>query len=149
MNYWLMKSEGKSYSIDHLKRDKVTAWEGVRNFAARNFMMKMRVGDLILFYHSHAKPNGVYGLAKVAKKAHADETQFEKRGRHFEPRATRDKPVWFCVDVGFKEKFKDPMSLDEIKLDPKLEGMAVRTRPRLSVQPVSEKHFRYIHNGLR
>jgi predicted RNA-binding protein with PUA-like domain len=148
MHYWLIKSEGESYPIDHLKRDKVVAWEGVRNYQARNFMMQMAKGDRCLFYHSSSKPNGVYGIAKVAKKAHADATQFNKKDSHFEPRATQAKPVWWCVDVAFVKKFKEPVSLDLLKFDPKLEGMMVRRRARLSVQPVSEAHFRYITEML-
>jgi predicted RNA-binding protein with PUA-like domain len=148
MNYWLLKSEGTSYSIDDLKRDKVTAWTGIRNYQARNFMMQMEKGDLILFYHSQSDPNGVYGIAKVAAKAHLDETQFDKKNYHFEPRATKEKPVWYCPDIMFVEKLENPVSLTEIKLDPELEGMMLRRRARLSVQPVSEKHFRYIREML-
>jgi predicted RNA-binding protein with PUA-like domain len=78
MKYWLVKSEGATYSIDDLKRDKVTPWEGVRNYAARNFMMQMEKGDLVFFYHSNAKPHGIYGMAKVASKPHPDESKFKK-----------------------------------------------------------------------
>jgi len=143
MNYWLIKSEAATYSIDHLKREKVTPWSGVRNYAARNFMMKMKKGDLMLFYHSNANA-GIYGIAKAASDPHPDESQFDKKKYHFEPRATREKPVWYCVDVAFVEKFKEPMLRDEIKLDPTLAGMVVLTHPRLSVQPVSEKQFYHV-----
>jgi predicted RNA-binding protein with PUA-like domain len=142
MNYWLIKSEPETYSIDQLKKDKVVAWEGVRNYAARNWMMKMEKGDLILYYHSGAD-KGVYGIAKVAKIAHPDMSQFTK-GHSFEPKATKEKPMWYCVDVSFVEKLKNPVSLDMIKFEPKFEGMMLRTHGRLSVQPVSEKHFKYI-----
>ncbi len=148
MNYWLIKSEADCYSIDQFQKDKKTAWTGVRNYQARNFMQKMAVGDGILFYHSNGTkehPTGVYGTANVVKLAHPDETQFEKGGEYFEPRATLEKPVWYCVDVGFVERFKNPVSLTEIKLDPKLTGiMVAQTGSRLSVQPVSEKHFVHI-----
>jgi predicted RNA-binding protein with PUA-like domain len=147
MNYWLIKSEPETYSIDQLMKDKVVPWEGVRNFAARNWMLKMKKGDLILFYHSSSKTKGVYGVAKVAKAAHPDITQFG-RGHYFEKRATKEKPIWHCPDIAFVEKFKSPISLDAIKFDPKLEGMMLRTHGRLSVQPVSEKHFNYIRKGL-
>jgi predicted RNA-binding protein with PUA-like domain len=148
MNYWLIKSEADCYSIDDLKKDKKTAWTGVRNYQARNFMQSMAVGDGVLFYHSNGNkehPTGVYGTAKVVKLAHPDETQFEKGGEYFELRATHEKPVWQCVDVGFVAKFKNPISLTEIKLDPKLAGIVVaQTGSRLSVQSVSEKHYAYI-----
>jgi predicted RNA-binding protein with PUA-like domain len=143
-NYWLIKSEGDCYSIDDLKRDKKTTWEGVRNYQARNFMQAMKSGDGILFYHSSSKPTGVYGLAKVSGAPHADESQFRK-GEYYDPKATREKPIWYCVDVAFVKKFKEPISLDAIKFDPTFEGMMVRQQgSRLSVQPVSEKHFKEI-----
>ncbi len=146
MKHWLIKSEGDCYSIDHLKKDKRTAWEGIRNYQARNFMMRdMQIGDLLLFYHSISVPTGVYGVARVVSKAHPDASQFDKKDMHFDPKATPAKPIWFCVDVAFVEKFKQPVSLETIKKDPKLDGMVVRAKgSRLSVQPVSAKHFEYI-----
>jgi predicted RNA-binding protein with PUA-like domain len=145
MNYWLMKSEPSAYSIDDLKKKKVDAWGGVRNYQARNFMMAMKMGDGVLFYHSSAKPNGVYGLAKVAKLAHPDQSQFDTKDSHFDQKATKEKPIWQCVDVQFVKKFKAPISLEQIKRDKKLAGMRVReVGSRLSVQPVSKEHFEYI-----
>jgi predicted RNA-binding protein with PUA-like domain len=146
MHYWLIKSEGDCYPIDALKKDKRTAWTEVRNYQARNFMIRdMQIGDLILFYHSSAEPTGVYGLAKVAREAHPDETQFDKKSEYYDPKSTRTKPIWECVDVAFVEKFQKPVSLEEIKKDKALEGMVVRARgSRLSIQPVSPEHFRHI-----
>ena len=146
MNYWLMKTEGACYSIDDLKRDKRTPWEGVRNYMARNFMMRdMSVGDLVLFYHSSSNPTGVFGIAKVVKKAHPDESQFDKKDEHYDGKATREKSIWHCVDVAFVEKFAEPVSLRAMKLDPKLSGMVVLQKgSRLSIQPVSEKHFHHV-----
>jgi predicted RNA-binding protein with PUA-like domain len=155
MNYWLIKSEADCYSIEDLKKDKVTAWTGVRNYQARNFMRdSMQSGDLVLYYHSSAEPTGVYGVAQVASKAYPDPTQF-KRGKggeameYFDPKATTDKPIWYLVDMAYVETFTHPVSLTEIKIDPKLEGMVVRQKgSRLSIQPVSEKHFKYIRGVL-
>lgn len=149
MKYWLFKSEGDCYSIDDLKRDKKTSWSGVRNYQARNFMRdQMSVGDGILFYHSSTQPTGVYGIAKVVSKPHADETQF-KQGEYFDPKATRENPRWFCVDIAFVKKFNEPVTLSEIKIDPALSTMMVRQPgSRLSIQPVSEKHFAYIIEEL-
>ena len=153
MRYWLIKSEGTCYSIDDLKRDKKTAWTGIRNYQARNFMRDdMQVGDLVLFYHSLGtteNPSGIYGIAKVASKPHPDETQFEKKDMHFDPKASKEKPIWFCVDMSFVSKFKNPVNLGMIKRDRNLEGMEVRRAgSRLSIQPVSEKHFVYIRDTL-
>jgi predicted RNA-binding protein with PUA-like domain len=146
MNYWLMKSEGTCYSIDDLKRDKTTPWSGVRNYQARNYMTRdMQVGDLVLFYHSSSEPTGIFGVAKVTKAAHADETQFDKKDEHYGRKATREKPIWECVDVSFVKKFTNPITLTELKRDPKCAGMVVLQKgSRLSIQPVSEKHFLYI-----
>ena len=148
MNYWLIKSEGDCYSIDDLKRDRRTSWEGVRNYQARNFMRDgMKVGDRILFYHSNAEPSGVYGVAQVASTAHIDESALDPKDEHFDPKAVQyskegKEPLWSCVDVAFVSKFKNPVSLEEIKHDPKLAGIGVaKVGQRLSVMPVVEKHF--------
>lgn len=149
MNYWLIKSEADCYSIDDLKREKRTPWGGVRNYQARNFMRDdMRVGDLALFYHSNgipSAPSGVYGIAKVVSKAHADLTALDPKDEHFDPKTTKEKPIWECVDFAFVKKFKRSVSLGEIKIDPKLSGILV-TKPgqRLSIMPVSSSHFERI-----
>jgi len=150
MQYWLLKSEGDCYSIDDLQHDKQTAWTGIRNYQARNFMRdSMKKGDVALFYHSNSKTNGVYGIAKIVGTAHADETQFDKKDSHHDPTSTKENPRWMCVDIAFVKKFAEPVTLEEIKHDPHLEGMMVRqVGSRLSIQPVSEKHFKYIIENL-
>lgn len=146
MKYWLFKSEGDCYSIDDLKRDKEAAWTGIRNYQARNFMMKdMSVGDPVLFYHSSSKPTGVYGLAKVGSAPHVDLTQFDSKDEHMDPKATNEKPIWHCVDIAFAKKFREPITLEEIKKDQKLDGIVLTQRgSRLSIQPVSGEHFKHI-----
>ena len=146
MNYWLIKSEAECYSIDDLKTAKKTPWTGVRNYQARNFMRnEMKIGDLCLFYHSSSEPTGVAGIAKVISVPHADLSALDKKDEHFDTKATKDNPIWFCVDIGFVEKFKNFVTLQRIKIDPKLSGIVVAQRgSRLSIQPVSEKHFKYI-----
>ncbi len=142
MNYYLLKSEGTCYSIDDLKRDKKTSWTGIRNYQARNFMRDMKVGDLCLFYHSSSEPTGVFGVAKVVAEAHPDTTQFDKKDEHFDPKATKEKPIWFCPDVEFKEKFNTYVSLSLMKNDKKLNGIPVAKQGmRLSVMPVTKEHF--------
>lgn len=141
-----MKSEPDVFSIDDLKKQKQTTWDGVRNYQARNFMMNdMQVGDLVLFYHSNAKPPGIAGLATVSKKAEPDPTQFDKKSEYFDPKATKEKPRWFCVKVKFKEKFKDLIPLEEIKSEKALKDMlVVQKGQRLSIQPVKEKDYKHI-----
>ncbi len=127
--FWLMKSEPGVYSIDDLKKDGKTCWDGVRNFQARNFMRdKMKRGDLVLFYHSNAEPPGVAGVARVCREGYPEKN-----------------PLWSMVDVEFVEKFPHFVPLEEIKAHPKLKGMLVVKRGmRLSVQPVDKKHFEII-----
>ena len=141
-----MKSEPDVFSIDDLKKVKKEAWDGVRNYQARNFMMNdMKKGDEILFYHSRVKPMGIYGLATVSKEAFADPTQFDPKNKYFEKRASKEKPVWFCVEVAFKEKFKKPVSLEEVKQEKSLSEMKlVQKGQRLSIQPVTAKEFKKI-----
>ncbi|MEK2644849.1 EVE domain-containing protein [Bdellovibrio sp. BCCA] len=143
MKYWLMKSEPDVYSIDQLHKDKTTPWEGVRNYQARNYMQKdMQVGDLVLFYHSNAEPPGVAGIAKVSKLAFPDKTQFEKKSEYFDAKATKEKPIWFCVEVEYIAKFKNLVSLSDLRDNEKLADMVVLQKgSRLSVQPVEKKHF--------
>jgi predicted RNA-binding protein with PUA-like domain len=142
--YWLLKSEPEAYSIDTLKRDKKTPWSGVRNYQARNFMRdEMQIGDECFFYHT-GDEKAVVGLAKVVSRPHADETAFDTKGYYFDSKSTREQPIWMCVDVAFVKKFTHPISLAEIKTDPKLEGMVLRRASRLSIQPVSEEQFNYI-----
>ncbi len=140
---WLMKSEPDVYSIDQLAKDKTTWWGGVRNYQARNFMMNdMKVGDWVLFYHSNAEPPGVAGLAKVSKVAAPDETQFDKKSEYFDPKASKEKPIWFCVQVEFVKKFKNLVSLQDLRDEPKLADLLVLKKgQRLSIQPVSKVHF--------
>jgi len=142
MRYWLMKSEPESFSIDDLKRLKRDAWSGVRNYMARNFMRQMAVGDLAFFHHSSAKPPGIAGLARVVALAHPDATQFDPKSPYFDPKATKAKPIWECVDVGFVRKFPRLIPLDELRGMRALKDMVLLQRgSRLSVQPVAKAEF--------
>ena len=139
--YWLMKSEPLTYSIDRLKEEKKTLWDGVRNYQARNFMMNdMKVGDLVLFYHSNANPPGVVGVATINGTAVPDPSQFDKKSQYFDPKSKREKPRWFCVEVGFKRKFKNFVSLHDLRLRKELEDMLLLKKgQRLSIQPLTKK----------
>lgn len=144
--YWLMKSEPEVFSIEDLARDKKTLWEGVRNYQARNFMMKeMSLGDEILFYHSNAEPSGVAGLAGVSGLGYADPTQFDKKSDYYDAKSNREQPRWFCVEVQFLSKFKSLVSLADIKTHKALKGMGVlKQGNRLSIQPVTKEEFEFI-----
>jgi predicted RNA-binding protein with PUA-like domain len=144
--FWLMKSEPDVFSFEQLKKDKTTWWTGVRNYQARNFMMnQMKIGDTVLFYHSNAEPPGIAGLAKVTRLAQPDPTQFDKKSEYFDPKATKEKPIWFCVEVGFHQSFKNYLPLPILRDDKKLAGLLLLQKgTRLSITPVDQKHFDHI-----
>lgn len=126
MKHWLMKSEPSAYSIDDLRRDGSTNWNGVRNYQARNSMREMKVGDRVLFYASNANPPGVVGIAEVSREAQP------------EP----EDPTWSMVDIRFVEKFPNLVPLDVLKETRGLEKMVVTQKgSRLSVQPVTAAEF--------
>ena len=142
--YWLMKSEPYVYSIEDLERDGSTYWEGVRNYQARNNMQAMKVGDEVLYYHSNAKPPGVVGIARVCKEAYPDHYAFDKKHKYFDAKSDPDNPRWYMVDVEFVSKIDDvevPLSLHDIKADPKLADMELVRYGRLSVQSVKRVEF--------
>jgi predicted RNA-binding protein with PUA-like domain len=146
VKYWLMKSEPSSFSIDDLKAQKSTAWDGVRNYQARNFMMnEMKVGDLVLFYHSSADPAAAVGIAEVSRLAEPDLTAMDPDSNYFDPKATPNNPIWFCVRIKFKKKFRRPVSLDEMRNHRGLQKMPLlRKGNRLSVQPVGPSEFEIV-----
>ena len=141
--FWLVKTEPDVYSIDDLKRDRVTGWDGVRNYQARNFMRDdMRKGDLVLVYHSNCEPPGIVGLATVSREGHPDPTAFDPDDDHFDPKSDPDEPRWIQVELRHKRTFRQILPLATLRDDPHLAGMALLQKgQRLSVQPVTEAHF--------
>ena len=105
----------------------------------------MKLGDLVLFYHSNAEPSGVAGIAKICKEGYPDFTAWDKKDVHYDPKSTKEKPQWYMVDLQFVEKFKNFIPLEAIKSQSLLKSMMVVQRgSRLSVQPVEEKHFEIV-----
>ena len=141
--YWLMKCEPAAYTIDDLKIDKRTSWEGVRNYQARNFMRdRMQIGDDVLFYASNAEPSGVTGLARIARAGYVDEYQFKPGHKYFDSDSSYEKPLWFMVDIDFVERFPGTLPLETLKHTTGLEKMMViKKGSRLSVQPVSKSEY--------
>lgn len=141
-----MKSEPDVFSIDDLKKKKRTGWDGVRNYQARNFMRDdMKIGDIVLFYHSNAAVPGVAGLAKVSKTSHPDPSQFDPKSDYYDPKATKEKPRWFMVEVEFVEKFQNVIPLAVLKETKGLENMPlVQKGSRLSINPVTPGEFKII-----
>jgi predicted RNA-binding protein with PUA-like domain len=142
--YWLMKTEPDTFSIDDLERVKVEPWTGVRSVFARFHMRNMSVGDEVLFYHSSCEPPGVAGLARVVTTKVIDETQFDPASKYFDEKATRDKPIWDCVEVELVEKLPYFVSLPHIRAEPALKDMKLLQIGRLSVMPVEEPEYRLI-----
>ena len=126
MAYWLVKSEPSAYSWEQLEKDKETVWSGVRNYAARLHLRNMKKGDEVFFYHSN-EGTDIVGIAKVAKESYQDPTTDDDR--------------WVAVDIKAHKKLKNPVTLETIKKDKRLAGMALVRIGRLSVQPVTDKEW--------
>lgn len=145
MNYWLMKSEPDVYSIDDLARQprKTDHWDGVRNYQARNMMRdEMKKGDLVFFYHSNCKEPGIVGIAEVVREGYPDFTAWDPEEKYYDPKSDPDNPRWYMVDIRYKRKLKRPVTLQELKKQPRLKDMPLlRKGNRLSVMPVSKKHW--------
>ena len=134
-----MKSEPDVYSIANLKLDKISIWDGVRNYQARNFMREMSFGDLVFFYHSNTKIPGIAGLMRVVESNIADPSQFDINSEYYDAKSKFDAPRWQTVKVKFVEEFAKLISLDELKQKFSAdEILVVRKGNRLSVMPISE-----------
>src|SRR5262245_14882091 len=148
MEYWLMKSEPESFSIDDLAKSpkKTTYWDGVRNYQARNLMRSMEIGDQVFFYHSSTDPTAIAGIAEVVKKAYPDHTALDPNDKHYDPKATPSNPIWEMVDIKFVRKFDPPIALDDLRGVAGLEKMELLRRgSRLSVQPVSPGEWKIVN----
>ena len=136
-NFWLMKSEPQAYSIDNLRKDRVTLWDGIRNYQARNFMRRMAIGDKVFFYHSNCKPPGIAGFMEVIDLNIVDPTQFQKESVYYDPKSSHENPRWDCVKVKYVFKANKFLSLPELKiLFKEDELLLVKKGNRLSIIPV-------------
>lgn len=138
--YWLVKSEPSVFSFDDLLRihNKTTHWNGVRNFAARNFMKDgMKLGDRVFFYHSGGDAPSIVGICEVVREAYPDDTAFDPASEGYDPHSSKDAPTWYMVDVRAVAQFTHPVTLAQLKQRKELEGMALLRIGRLSVTPVS------------
>jgi len=150
MSYWLIKSEPGEFSIDDLYAcpKRTTCWDGVRNYQARNFMRDdMKTGDLAFFYHSNCDEPGISGVVSIVKAAYPDHTAFDPDDKHFDPKSDPTNPRWLMVDVRFEEKYPRVISLARLREESEgalKDFMILRRGNRLSVTPVSRKHWNYI-----
>ena len=113
-NYWLMKSEPHVYSYDDLVKDGSTHWDGVRNYQARNFMRdKMRIGDMVLYYHSNTKPPHVAGVSQICKESYPDITQFDEKSRAYKGiiKTVNSQPVLICsISTNRPPRYRNSMT---------------------------------------
>lgn len=150
MNYWLLKSEPSSFSIDDLARAKgqTTGWDGVRNYQARNFLRDgMKRGDRAFYYHSSCDVPGIVGIVRVVREAYPDPTAFKKGDHHYDADSDPANPRWFAVDVRLERRFDRVVTLDELRgrNHARLKDMIVLKRGnRLSVTPVTRTEWECI-----
>ncbi|EKO3374628.1 EVE domain-containing protein [Vibrio fluvialis] len=146
MAYWLFKTEPDTFSIDILRTQKVSCWEGVRNYQARNMLRDaIKVGDEVLIYHSSCKQVGVAGIARVVREAYPDHFAFDLSSDCFDPKSSPDNPRWVMVDIEFVRKTQRVIPLSVLKAMPELSELAlVKRGNRLSVMPVSEAEWQAI-----
>jgi predicted RNA-binding protein with PUA-like domain len=141
MAYWLMKSEPEVYSIDQLKKDRRTCWDGVRNYQARNMLRDaIKKDDLVLFYHSNCAEPGIAGIAKVVREGYPDNSIYNGKGN-----PDPANPTWFMVDIAFQRKLQRVIPLAVIKAEPKLKSLQlVKPGNRLSVMPVGAAEYKLL-----
>ncbi len=145
--YWLVKSEPEVFSFDDLvlAPKKTTHWDGVRNFAARNFLRDgMKLGDGVFFYHSMANPQAIVGICDVVREGYPDSTAFDKKSYGYDPDSKPDDPQWYMVDLKAVDQLPRPVTLPEIKARKELADMALLRIGRLSVTPVRAKEWETI-----
>ncbi len=143
--FWLVKTETEVFSWNDLKKSKnqTIFWDGVRNYQARNYLRdEIKIGDLVLFYHCNADPLAVMGVCEVVKEGYPDHTQFDPESNYYDEKSNPQNPTWFMVDFKLKNEFKNPVTLEQIKANPKLRNMKlVQKGNRLSVMPVTKAEF--------
>jgi predicted RNA-binding protein with PUA-like domain len=126
MNYWLVKQDPANYPFEQFQKEKKTDWTGVRNYQARNFLRDMKKGDEVLFYHS-GDEKAVVGFASVSKPAFPD--------------PTADDDAWIAVELKAGKKLRRPVSLAEVKADPKLANILLVRNGRISVMSLTKAEF--------
>jgi predicted RNA-binding protein with PUA-like domain len=143
--YWLVKTEPDSFSIDDLAAapKQATFWSGVRNYQARNFMRdQMKLGDRVLFYHSSTDPTAIVGVAEVVRQGYPDHTAWDENDSHYDAESPEDNPRWYMVDLKLVRKFKTPLPLTDLRGVTALKDMELlRKGSRLSVQPVTKSEY--------
>ena len=134
-----MKSEPDAYSIQDLRSEKETLWDGIRNYQARNFMRSMKVGDQAFFYHSNTKPPGIVGLMEIIQTNLIDPYQFDESSKYFDEKSNKDSPRWDCVKTKYICEFKNMITLKELSQTYTSDELTlVRKGNRLSIMPIKK-----------
>ena len=150
MQYWLMKSEPSTFGLEHLAAAprRTTAWDGVRNYQARNMLRdQMRKGDQAFLYHSSTEVPGIVAIMQIARAAYPDPTAFDRKDHHYDPDSDPNNPRWFMVDVQLKRRLARTITLEELRAyeNKELKGMVLLRRGnRLSITPVEAAHWKFI-----
>lgn len=148
MAYWLFKSEPFKFSFEDLKNspNQTTTWDGIRNYQARNFLRdKVKLADIVLFYHSRCNPPGIVGVAEVTREAYPDHTAWDVKSDYFDAKASPENPRWLMVDIQYREDLCNMVTLQEMKANTELDEMLVVKRgQRLSIQPVEAEHVQVV-----
>ncbi|WP_261594131.1 EVE domain-containing protein [Pseudoalteromonas holothuriae] len=147
MAYWLFKTEPDTFSIDDLKvaGKQGTFWEGVRNYQARNFLRdNVKLNDLVFIYHSSCKVPAIVGIGKVITAAQPDPYQFNNKSDYFDSKASIQNPRWYGVTLEYV-KHLQPISLADIKADPRITELALKKASRLSIMPVTENEWQLLN----
>ena len=144
--YWLVKSEPDVFSFDDLMAapKRTTAWNGIRNFVARNSLREMKQGDEVFFYHSSTQPPAIVGICEVVREAYPDDTAFDAKSEGFDEKSDPARPRWFMVDLRAVKPLARPVTLADLKARKELAGMTLLRIGRLSVTPVTSREWETI-----
>lgn len=145
MNYWLFKTEPDEFSIDDLADVETEHWSGIRNYQARNILRDdVKARDLVFIYHSSCNTIGIAGIGKIVTDGYVDPDQFDPQNNYYDPKAMKDYPLWYRVDVEFVERFPEIVPLATLKECPDLVDMVLLKQSRLSIQPVTTEQWQFI-----
>ena len=146
MRYWLVKTEPDQFALAdfHSAVDKTTVWDGIRNYAARNYLREMQIGDRVFIYYSSCKVPRIVGSAVVVAEHFVDPQQFNPESPYFDAKSKPEAPKWSAVKLQLADEFSQACTLSEIKKRPELADMLLLKQSRLSVSPVTKSQWQVI-----
>lgn len=150
MAYWLLKTEPATFGVEHLAKlpQRTSAWDGVRNYQARNFLRDaVQLGDQAFLYHSSCELPGIAAIVTVVRAGYPDASAFDRRNKHFDADSDPESPRWYALDVQLKRRCKRIITLAELRAhaDGRLRELTLLRRGnRLSVMPVADAHWKFI-----